>query len=83
MKNPNGTIDIVGSALLLGNGIISLVQEFAPDKKQRKINVAIRRLKRKFKAVPVATYVNVNFSDYSEAERAEIINLISLTLNRQ
>lgn len=82
MKKPDGTLDIVGSALMLGNGIVSLVKQFAPDKKQRKINVAIRRLTHRFKAVQVATYVDINFSEYPALERAEIANLISLTINR-
>lgn len=72
MKKPGGTIDLIGSGLLVAHDIASLVNEFAPDKKQRKINVAIRRLKHRWKNVEVEIYVDVNFSEYSEAERKQI-----------
>lgn len=82
MKKPDGTIDFIGGAMNLTSQIIGLVTEFSPDKKQRKINVAIRRLKHRFKNVPVANYVNVNFTEFTEREREELIAMLQATLRR-
>lgn len=82
MKKPDGTIDLIGGGMNLVSQVLGLVTEFAPDKKQRKINVAIRRLKHKFKTTPVDVYVKVNFSEYTEEAQTEIITLLRSTLNR-
>lgn len=82
MKKPDGTIDIIGSAMALGSGIVSLINEFAPDKAERKINVAIRRLKHRFKNVPIETYVNVNFNELSQGDRDNLILEFKALLNR-
>ena len=82
MKKPDGTIDLIGGGMNLVSQVLGLVTEFAPDKKQRKINVAIRRLKRRFKTTPIDIYVRVNFSEYTLAAQEEIITLLRSTLNR-
>lgn len=82
MKNPDGTIDLIGSAMQLGSGIVSLVQEFAPEPAQRKINIAIRRLRHRFKKVPVETYVKVNFPELTKEGRTELIQELKEVLGR-
>lgn len=82
MRKPDGTIDLIGGGMNLVSQVIGLVTEFAPDKKQRKINVAIRRLKHRFKNVPVDTYVKVNFSEYTLEAQQEITTYIKSALNR-
>jgi len=82
MRKPDGTIDLIGSAMTLGSGIVSLINELAPDKAQRKINVARRRLKHRFKNVPIETYVNVNFRELNEEDRANLIAELRALLNR-
>lgn len=82
MKQPNGTIDIIGSALQLGNGIVELIQLIPKaDPKQRKIKIAIRRLKNRFKGADIDLYVKVNFSEYSEDEQAQIAELLKSMVN--
>lgn len=83
MKKPDGTIDLIGSSVQLGLGIVDLVKEFAPGpevraerRKKRKIKVAIRQLKGRFKKVALETYVKVNFAEYTQTEQTEIINYI-------
>ena len=89
MRTPNGNIDLIGSGLQLGLGIVDLVKELAPapeqrfeNRKLRKINVAVRRLKHRFKNTPVDVYVNVNFAEYTEDARKEITLYIKSQLNR-
>lgn len=79
MKKPDGTIDLIGSGMQLGIGIIDLVKEFSPspeqremNRRKRKINVAVRRLRHRFKNVPVEIYVKVNFSELTEEEQQGI-----------
>lgn len=83
MKKPEGTIDLIGTGMQLGLGIIDLVKEFSPspeqrsiNKKNRKIKVAVRRLKHRFRNVPVETYVKINFANETEQEQQNIINYI-------
>lgn len=81
MKKPDGTADLIGGGIQLLNNVIGLVNDFAPDKdtraqnrKNRKVKVAIRQLKGRFKTSPVEPYVRVNFSNLPEEE---VINLIA------
>lgn len=77
MKKPNGAIDIIGSALQLGSGVVELIKLIPKvDPKQRKIKIAIRRLKNRFKGANIDLYVKVNFSEYSEEDRTEIAELL-------
>lgn len=89
MRKPDGAIDLIGTGLQLGLGIVDLVKEFAPSEEQRddnrrkrKIKVAIRQLKHRFKNTPVDVYVNVNFAGYTEEARKEITTFIKSTLNQ-
>lgn len=82
MRKPDGTIDLIGGGMNLVSQVIGLVTEFAPDKKQRKINVAIRRLKHRFKSTPVDVYVKVNFSEYTLEAQQEITTYIKSALNQ-
>ena len=89
MRKPDGTIDLIGSSIQLGLGIIDLVKEFAPtaevredNRKQRKIKVAIRQLKHRFKNVPVDVYVTANFGGYTEEAKKEIVSFIKSALNQ-
>lgn len=89
MKTPEGTVDLIGTGMQIGLGVIDLVKTFAPtadqraeNRKQHKINVAIRRLKHRFKRVPVEAYVKVNFPEMTENERLELITMLRSTLQR-
>ena len=89
MRKPDSTIDIIGSSFQLANGVIGLINDFklSPEqrdsnRKKRKARVAIRQLKKRFKTVSVASYVKVNFSEYSEEEQNEIVGYISEIVGR-
>lgn len=89
MKKPDGNIDLVGTGMQLGLGIVDLIKEFAPsadvreqNRKNRKIRTAIRRLKHKFRETPVDLYVKVNFSNYSLPEQQEITEYIQSQLKQ-
>lgn len=89
MKNPDGSIDLIGTGLQVWLGTIDLIKEFGPtpevredNRRQRKIRVAIRRLKGKFKSTPVDVYVKVNFAGYTEEAQAEITKYIKSHLNK-
>lgn len=82
MYKPDGTIDLIGGGMNLVSQVFGLVTEFAPDKKTRKINVAIRRLKHRFKNTPVDLYVKVNFAEYTLEAQQEITAYIKSALNQ-
>ncbi len=89
MKKPDGTLDLIGSGMQLGLGIVDLVKELAPsaeqrddNRKQRKIRIAIRRLTHRFKNVPVDTYVKVNFAEYTIEAQQEITAYIKSALKQ-
>ena len=80
MKAPDGTIDLIGTGLNLGLAITGLIKDFSPDadtrkanRLRRRVNVAIRRFKHKYKGRSVESYVNLNFSDYDQFTKDNII----------
>lgn len=86
MKKPDGTIDLIGSSVQLGLGIVDLIKELAPSPEvreerrgKRKVKVAVRQLKGRFKNVDVETYVKVNFGEYSEEKQQYITNYLKQT----
>lgn len=89
MKQPNGGIDLIGTGMQLGLGIVDLIKEFAPDAEQREdmrrkrlIKVAIRQLKHRYKGTKVDVYVKVNFANYTEDAQLEIIDYIRSAIGR-
>lgn len=89
MRKPDGTIDLIGAGMQIGLGVIDLVKEFSPspnqreqNRKDRKIRVAVRRLRHRFKATPVDLYVKVNFGEYSVEEQQTITAYIKSQLNQ-
>jgi len=80
MKAPDGTIDLIGSGMALASGIVGLVKDFSPDadtrkanRLRRRVNLAIRRFKHKYKGRNIESYVNLNFSDYDQFTKDNII----------
>lgn len=90
MKKPDGTIDLIGGSIQLGLGVVDLIKEFSPspeqrkfNKRQRRIRVAIRQLKHRFKDSNVEGYVKVNFSDFEEVDFANTLAFIQEQVGRK
>ena len=82
MKQPNGNIDLSAVIELASVGFVELIKLIPKaDPKQRKIKIAIRRLKNRFKGADIDLYVKVNFAEYSEKECTEIANLLRSVVN--
>ena len=82
MKQPTGGLDIAGSAIMLGSDILSIIKDNMPTREERKVNVGLRRLKHRFKNVPIEVYVKANFDYANEERQLEIINYYKSILNR-
>lgn len=82
MRTPTGTIDIVGSSLEIGETILGLIKDNMPTREERKVNIGLRRLKHRFKHVPIDVYVRANFDYCTEERQIEIINYYKGILNR-
>lgn len=89
MKTPEGGIDLIGTGMQIGLGVIDLVKTFAPtpeeresNRKNRKIRVAIRRLKHRFKNEPTELYVSVNFPELSPEQQVIMVNYINAALGK-
>lgn len=82
MKTPTGSLDIVGGSLMLASDILSVIKDNMPTREERKVNVGLRRLKRRYKDVPIEVYVKANFDYATEERQLEIINYYKSILNR-
>ena len=82
MKKPNGNIDLSAVVELAANVGVELIKLIPKtDPKQRKIKIAIRRLKHRFKGADIDSYVKVNFAEYSQEEQAQIADLLKSVVN--
>lgn len=82
MKQPTGGLDVAGSVIMLGSDILSIIKDNMPTREERKVNVGLRRLKRRYKDVPIEVYVKANFDYATEERQMEIINYYKSILNR-
>ena len=91
MNTPEGQVDLFGTGMQLGSELLSLIAQLSPtpeerklNKAQRKLNVAIRRLKHKrFRHVPIAVYIKANFGELSDIEEANVIAYVKELLKRE
>ena len=82
MKQPDGTTDIIGTGMLIGSEILGIIKDNMPTKHERKVIVGLRRLKNRFKEVPVDVYVRANFDDCTEERQLELITYYRSILDR-
>jgi hypothetical protein len=82
MRKSDGTLDIIGSAMQIGSGIINLIAANQPTPQEKRINKAVRKLRHRNKSEKVIDYVKANFSDYTEEQRDNVYNEIRAIVGR-